>query len=250
MPLSANDTGVRVSVQGRFLLQLAATTAGTLLDIVVGKLTGRPTWVMAVWAILALVVAALFEFFKDTANDKYTRDGVRVAVRIVPGFFRPIADYRFHTIVRAALAALFAGFACCVLTLAVITWRLVVMHGNVRLGRGSPLDTSIVEFVSNFQTSGAIAALVVGAFILAMVMKSEFVLPVGVLVASVVNAWQVPILANGIEVKGYRSDLAYSLSVPNGLLFRLPELSMPVGCLIALGTGLAACGIVAAFARS
>jgi hypothetical protein len=241
---------VRVSVQGRFLLQLAATTAGTVLDIVVGKLTGRPTWVMAVWAVLALTVAALFEFFKDTANDKYTIDGVRLSVRIVPGFFRPISDYSFAIIVKAALAALFAGFACCVLTLAVITWRFVVMHGGVQLGKGSPLDTSIVVFVSNFQTSGAIAALVVGAFILAVVMKSEFVLPVGVLVASVVNVWQVPVFVNRIEADGYRNDLAHSLSIPNGLLFRLPELSMPVGCLIALGAGLAACGIVGAFARS
>ena len=182
-----------MSAHGRFLLQLAATTAGTLLDIVVGKLTDTPTWVMA---------------------------------------------------------ALFAGLACCVLTLAVITWRFVVMDDGVQLGKGSPFDNPIVVFVSNFQTSGAIASLVVGTFILAVVLKSEFVLPVGVLVASVVTAWQVPISANGINARGYRSDLAHSLSVPNGLLFRMPTLSMPIGCLIALGVGLAACGVVAACARS
>jgi hypothetical protein len=248
--LKVNDTGVRVSAHGRFLLQLAATTAGTLLDIVVGKWTDKPTLVLAVWAVLALVIAALFEFFKDTANDKYTIDGVRVSVRMVPGFFRPVAGYHFGVIVKAVFAALFAGLACCVLTLAVITWRFVVMDHGVQLGKGSPFDASIVVFVSNFQTSGAIASLVVGTFILAVVLKSEFVLPVGVLVASVVTAWQVPISANGIDAGAYRSDLAQSLSVLNGLLFHLPTLSMPLGCLIALGVGLAACGIVAACARS
>lgn len=239
-----------MSAHGRFLLQLAATTAGTLLDIVVGKLTDTPTWVMAVWAVIILVIAALFEFLKDAANDKYTIEGVRVSVRMVPGFFRPVAGYRFGIIVKAVLAALFAGLACCVLTLAVITWRFVVMDDGVQLGKGSPFDNPIVVFVSNFQTSGAIASLVVGTFILAVVLKSEFVLPVGVLVASVVTAWQVPISANGINARGYRSDLAHSLSVPNGLLFRMPTLSMPIGCLIALGVGLAACGVVAACARS
>lgn len=250
MSLRANDTGGRMSANGRFLLQLLATAAGTVLDIVIGKLTGKPTWPLAVWAIVALVVAALFEFFKDTANDKYTIDGVRVSMRMVPGFFRPASGYRFGVIVKAVLAAVFAGLACCVIVLAVITWRFVAMDHGMRLGKGSPFDSSIVVFVSNFQTSGAIASLVIGTFVLAVVLKSEFVLPVGVLVASVVVAWQVPISADGIDAGGYRSDLAHSLSVPNGLLFRLPELSMPLGCLVALGIGLAACGIVAACARS
>jgi hypothetical protein len=62
----------------------------------------------------------------------------------------------------------------------------------------------IVVFVSNFQTSGAIASLAVGTFILAVVLKSKFVLPVGVLVASVVTAWQVTISADGINARGYR----------------------------------------------
>ena len=100
-----------MSVHGRFLLQVAATTAGTVLDIVVGRLTGKPTWVLAVWAIVALLVAAFFEFFKDTANDRYTIKGVRVSIRGVPGFFRPATDYRFGVIVKAAFSALFAGLA-------------------------------------------------------------------------------------------------------------------------------------------
>lgn len=239
-----------MSAQGRFLLQLAATTAGTVLDIIVGKITAKPTLVMAVWVVVALVVAALFEFFKDSANDKYTIKGIATPVRLVPSFFRPVAGYRFAVIVKAMFAALFAGFACCVLTLAVITWRFVVMYGGVQVGKGSPLDTSIVVFVSNFQTSSAIATLIIGTFILTVVLKSEFVLPVGVLVVSVVNALQAPIFANGAGAPGYRSDLAQSLSVPNGLLFRMPQLSMPIGCLIALSVGLAACALVGAFARS
>lgn len=205
---------------------------------------------MAAWAVVALVVAALFEFFKDTANDKYTIEGVRIPVRMVPGFFRPVTGYRFGIIVKAVCAALFAALACGALTLAVITWRFEIMHGGVHLGKGSAQDNSIVVFVSNFQTSDAIATLVIGTFVLAVLLKLEFVLPVGVLAVSVVNAWQVPITENGTGVSTYRSDLAHSLSVPNGLLFRLPELSMPVGCLIALAIGLAACGVVAACARS
>lgn len=239
-----------MSAQWRFLLQLAATAAATLLDIIVGKVTNKPTYAMAAWAVVALVVAALFEFFKDTANDKYTIAGVRIPVRMVPGFFRPVAGYRFGIIVKAACAAVFAAVACGALTLAVITWRFEIMRGGVRLGKGSAQDSSVIVFVSNFQTSGAIAALVIGTFLLAVLLKSEFVLPVGVLAVSVVNAWQVPISANGTGMNTYSSDLAHSLSVLNGLLFRLPELSMPVGCLIALGIGLAACGIVAACARS
>jgi hypothetical protein len=47
-----------------------------------------------------------------------------------------------------------------------------------------------------------------------------------VLVASVVNASQVPTPVNGIHAGDYRRDLAHSLSVPNGLLFRLSALSM------------------------
>jgi hypothetical protein len=242
--------GARLSVHGRFLLQVAATTAGTVLDIVVGKLTGKPTLVLAVWAVVALFAAAFFEFFKDTANDKYTIKGVGGAIRGVPGFFRPAADYRFGIIVKAAFSALFAGLACCALTLAVITWRFDVMQGGVRLGKGSPIDRSIVVLVSNFQTSGTIAALVIGSFFLAVTLKSEFLLPAGVLVASVVNAWRVPIAMNSAAVHRYSSDLAYSLSVPNGLLFRLPELSVPVGCLIAVSVGLADCGVVGACARS
>lgn len=239
-----------MSGQGRFFLQLAATAAGTVLDIIVGRVTDKPTWVMAVWAVVALVVAALFEFFKDTANAKYTIKGVRSSARAVPSFFRPIDGYHFGVIVKAAFAALFAGFACCVLTLAVITWRYIVMYGGVRVGKGSPLDTSIVIFVSNFQISSAIAALIIGTFVLTVILKSEFVLAVGVFVVSLVNAWQAPIFANGAAAAAYRSDLAHSLFVPNGLLFRMPELSMPVGCLIAVGIGLAACAVVGAFARS
>ena len=239
-----------MSAHARFLWQLAATTTGTVLDIVIGKFTDKPTWPLAVWAIVALVVAALFEFFKDTANDEYTRDRSRGYVRMVPGFFRRIDGYNFWIIIKAALAAVFAGLAGCVIALTVITWRFVVMDHGVQLGKNSPYDTPIVVLVSNFQTSSAIASLIIGTFILALVLKSEFVLPVGVLVASVVDAWQVPISANDIDAGGYRSDLAHSLSVPNGLLFRLPELSMPLGCLIALGLGLAACGVVAACARS
>lgn len=239
-----------MSAHARFLWQLAATTTGTVLDIVIGKLTDKPTWPLAVWAVVALVAAALFEFFKDTANDEYTRDKRRVYVRMVPGFFRRIDDYNFWIIIKAALAAVFAGLAGCVITLGVITWRFVVMDHGVQLGKNSPADAPIVVLVSNFQTSSAIASLIVGTFILAVVLKSEFVLPAGVLVASVVDAWQVSVSANGIDVGGYRSDLAHSLSIPNGLLFRLPALSMPLGCLIALGLGLAACGVVAACARS
>ncbi len=239
-----------MSAHARFLWQLAATTAGTLLDIIVGKLTNKPAWPLAVWAIVAIAVAALFEFYKDSANDEYTRNTHRVYVRMVPGFFRRVSDYSFWTIIKAAVAAVFAGIAGCIIALTVITWRFVDMDHGVQLGKNSPFDTPIVVLVSNFQTSSAIGSLIVGTFILAVILKSEFVLPVGVLVASVVDAWQVPVSARRVGAGGYRSDLAHSLSVPNGLLFRLPSLSMPLGCLIALGLGLAACGVVAACARS
>lgn len=239
-----------MSAHARFLWQLAATTAGTVLDIVVGKLTNKPAWPLAVWAIVAIVVAALFEFFKDNAADEYTRDRQRVYVRMVPGFFRRVNDYSFWTIIKAAVAAIFAGIAGCIIALTVITWRFVDMDHGVQLGKNSPFDAPIVVLVSNFQTSSAIGSLIIGTFILAVVLKSEFVLPVGVLVASVVDAWQIPVSARRVGAGGYRSDLAHSLSVPNGLLFRLPSLSMPLGCLIALGLGLAACGVVAACARS
>jgi hypothetical protein len=239
-----------LSANARFRWQLAATTTGTLLDIVIGRFTDKPTWPLAVWAIVALVVAALFEFFKDTANDEYTHDRRHAYGRMVPGFFRRADDYDFWVIIKAALAAVFAGLAGCALALAVITWRFVAMDHGVQLGKDSPFDAPIVVLVSNFQTSGAIASLIIGTCFLAVVLKSEFVLPAGVLVASLVDAWQVPISANGIGAGGYRSDLAHSLSIPNELLFRLPALSMPLGCLIALGLGLAACSVVAACARS
>jgi len=206
-----------LSAHARFLWQLAATTTGTVLDIVIGKFTDKPTWPLAVWAIVALVVAALFEFFKDTANDEYTRDRRRLYVRMVPGFFRQIDDYDFGVIIKAVLAAVFAGLAGCVLALTVITWRFVTMDHGVQLGKNSPFDAPIVVLVSNFQTSGAIASLIIGTSILALVLKSEFVLPVGVLVASVVDAWQVPISGNGIGAGGYRSDLAHCTPPPKQL---------------------------------
>jgi hypothetical protein len=241
--------GDSLSAEWRFLLQLGATVAGTVLDIIVGKVTNRPTLIMAVWAIVAIIAAAAFEFFKDRANDEYTIHGVN-RLRVAPSFFRPPTAYHFGVFVKAVLAALFAGFACCVLSLAVIVCRFLIMHGGARLGKGSPFDVPIVTFVSNFQTSGAIAALIIGTFVLAVMLKSEFVLPVGIFVASVVNAWQVPIFGRGAPVDGYHSDLAQSLSVPNGLLFQMPSLSVPVGCLVVFGVGLVACAIVAAFVRS
>jgi hypothetical protein len=183
------------------------------------------------------------------ANDRYVGAG-RGALHVVLGLVRPIGDYDFQVIVKSAMASTFAGLACGVLTLGVITWRFMITPEAARLGMGSPSDTSVVVFVSNLQTSGVIASLIVCTFVFAVVLRSKFLLPAGVLVASVVHAWLVPISANGIDAGAYHSDLAQSLSVPNSLLFRLPEVSMPVGCLIALMLGLAACGVAGACARS
>lgn len=244
-----------MSDKNRFALQVGTTIATLVLDTLAGTFFRSPTVVMACWMVLAILVAASFEFVRDKAREhaRHNPNGIYSTARIskiVPSFFRSVDDYGIGTIVRSVVAGLFAGVACCALTLAMVTWRFLIMNGDTRLGKGSPLDPRVVAFVSNFQTAQATAVLMVGSVILAIVLKSEFLLPAGILVGSVVNAMQVAIPPVGAIGDGFRSQVAQTLAVLNGYLFRLPPLDVLWGCLIPLFAGLVACGIVAACARA
>jgi hypothetical protein len=241
-----------VSLEASFALQLAATTVGALLDYLVGRLTGAPALGIACWAGLTLLIATILEFSKDLLRDRnrngagqsssYTRSSSLL------NFVRPVSGYKWATVTRALWAAAFAGVAIYALGLAVITFRFLTMYHGLRLGQNSPLDSTVVTFVSNFQASAATGALVGGAFLLALLLKSEVLLPCGVALVSIANALLAG-LPRMTPAAGFRSQVAYSLSAPDGWLFKLPEADVLWGCGAWVIVGVIACGIISGSVR-
>lgn len=236
-----------------FALQLAATSASAFLDYLVGRLTGTPSLGILSWAAVILVTAAALEFYKDQARDRNTGTGSYYqGGRAVLDLLRPASRYRWSTVVSAVIAAGFAGVAAYAFTLAVITFRFLAVHDGPSLGKHSIFDQPVVTFVGNFQASGTTAALIVGSFILAMLLRSEILLPCGIALVSIVNAiaiglpQQILIAASA----GFNSQIAHSLSLPDGWLFRLPVTDVLWGCAIPFGAGVAACWVVSGLVRT
>jgi hypothetical protein len=233
-----------------FALQLAATTAGALLDYLVGRLTGALSLGIACWALLVLVIAAVLEFWKDVARDRHRSGSWYTGQITVTDFIRPISGYRWGTIVRAICAATFAGAAAYAFILAVITFRFVTVYNGFSLGKYSPFNQSVIFFVSNFQASAATAALIVGSFFLAMLLRSEILLPCGIGLVAMANAILIGLPRETTLSPGFRSQIAYSFSTPDGWLFRLPVAAVPWACAIPFAAGIAACWIVSGLVRS
>lgn len=235
-----------------FALQLGATTASAFLDYLVGRLTGAPSLGIAAWAVVILLTAAALEYYKDQARPGNNAGSSYTGRSVVLDFLRPLSSYRWSTVVRALVAAAFAGLAAYAFTLAVITFRFLAVHNGPALGKHSPFNLTVVTFVGNFQASAATAALIVGSFALAMLLRSEILLPCGVALVAVANAilLGIPQRILTAATSGFRSQIAYSLSTPDGWLFRLPVGDVLWGCAIPFGVGVVACWVVSGLVRA
>lgn len=233
-----------------FALQLAATVVGALLDFLVGKLTGAFSWGIVCWAGVVVLTAAILESGKDLAHD-WNKAGSSLSGRATgPDFIRRITSYRWTTVVNALLAAAFAALAVYAFTLAVITLRFVTVYHGSRLGAHSPFNHAVVTFVSNFQVSASTAALIVGSFVLAILLRSEILLPFGIGLVAIANALLMGLPGHNATASGFHSQIAYSVSAPDGWLFRLPVTAVPPACLIPIAIGMICCTIVSALVRN
>jgi hypothetical protein len=241
-----------VSRSAGFALQLAVTSASALLDYLVGRLTGAPSLGIACWAALILLAAAVLEFFKDLARDRNSTGSSYPGRTTVIDFIRPVSRYRWSTVVRALWAAGFAAAASYTFTLAVITFRFLTVYNGLPLGNHSPFNQAVITFVSNFQASAATAALIIGSFVLGLLLRSEILLPCGIALVSIANAMLIGLPHRALTAipAGFRSQIAYSLSIPDGWLFRLPVAGILWGCAVPFVVGVIACGIVSGFVRA
>ncbi len=233
-----------------FAVQLAATFVGAVLDFLVGKLTGAFSLGIACWAGLVLLTAAILEFTKDLARDWGTSGSPRSDRLAGADFIRSLGNYRWATVVNALVVAGFAACAVYAFTLAVITFRFVAVYNGAELGAHSPFDHTVVTFVSNFQVSESTAALIIGSFVLAILLRSEILLPCGIGLVTIANAILIGLPDHSITSVSFHSQIAYSLSAPDGWLFRLPVLAVPWACLIPFALGVICCTIVSALVRN
>jgi hypothetical protein len=224
--------------------------AAALLDYLIGRLTGAVSLGIACWAALMVLVAAILEFYKDLARDRNRTGSSYMGSFTVIDLIRPIGRYRWATIVRALCAAGFAGMAAYAFTLAVITFRFVAVYNGSPLGKYSPFNHAVITFVSNFQASAATAALVGVSFALAILLRSEVLLPCGVALVAIANAILIGLPQQTAASTAFRSQMAYSLSAPDGWLFRLPVVTVPWACAIPFGVGVVACWIVSGLVRT
>jgi hypothetical protein len=246
------DWGAAVSRSAGFALQLAATSASAFLDYLIGRLTGTPSLGIVCWAALILFTAAALEFCKDLTRDQNSTGASYTRRAAVIDLMRPVRGYRWSMVVRALIAAGFAGAAAYAFTLAIITFRFLAVYNGRPLGKNAPLDRTVITFVSNFQASAATAALIIGSLILAILLRSEILLPCGIALVSIANAILIGLpdkMLTGASA-GFHSQVAYSLSAPDGWLFRLPVTDTMWGCLAPFGAGVAACWIVSGLVRS
>lgn len=242
--------GGAVSRSVRFALQLGATTAGAVLDYLVGKLTGKLSLGIVSWAVLVVIAAAVLELGKELARDENKASSQYSARAAVRAFLRSANSYRWTTIVRALWAAGFAGIAAFAFILAVITFRFVAVYNGLPIGEHSPFNQAVITFVSNFQASSATAVLIGGSFALGMLLQSEILLPFGIGLVSIANAILIGLPQHDAISTAFRSQIAYSLSFPDELLFRLPVATVPVACAIPFVVGVAACTIVSGLVRT
>jgi len=233
-----------------FALQLGATVVGAILDYLVGKLTGAFSLGIACWAVLVLVAAAILEFSKDFARDWGSPSSSTSGRVASSDFIRSIKSYRWTTIINALLAAAFAGMAVYAFTLAVITFRFVTIYHGTSLGAHSPYNHAVVTFVSNFQVSASTAALIVGSFVLAILLRSEILLPCGIVLVAIANAILIGLPRHSTTAAGFHSQIAYSLSAPDGWLFRLPVVAVPWACLAPFAIGVIFCTFVSSLVRN
>lgn len=237
-----------------FFWQLAVTAVGALLDYLVGRLVGAPTFGIICWAAFTLFTAAALEFYKDLRRER-KGDGNHTSTYLrtpsVLNLIRPPSDYRWATVTRALKAALFAGMAYYAFALAIITFRFLIAHDGLWLGKHSPYDQTALTFIDNFQTSAQTAALIGAALVLAVIVRSDALLPCGVVLISVMNAWLVrlPGTRPTTPAPTFHSQAAYSLSAADKWLFQLPMADVLWGCLIPLFAGVIFCGVVSRSVR-
>lgn len=150
------------------------------------------------------------------------------------------------------MATLFAGVAAYAFALAVITFRFLAADGTLQLGKNSPFDQALVTFISNLQASVATLVLMGVALTLAFLLRSEILLPVGIVLVSTANALQakLPHLTTVGDMPVFRNQIAFSLSPPDGWLFRLPPEDVLWGCAAAFCVGLIACTVVSGCVRT
>jgi hypothetical protein len=137
-------------------------------------------------------------------------------------------------VIGAIVIGILAGIACYAFALATLIIRFLVVAGGPAAGLKSPYDRSAITFVSNFQASSATAWLMVATFGMALILRPPVVLPLGVMAGSVTNAAIVAIPSLTRAATGLQSQVAISLSVPEGRLLQLPDTWVLFGCVIPL----------------
>jgi hypothetical protein len=235
-----------------FFWQLSVTAAGAVLDYLIGRLANSPSAGIACWAALTLVGAAILEFSKDLRKESRSSTSSYPRPSSVLNLIRPVREFKWTTVTRAFWAAALAAAAYYAFALAVITFRFLAAGGGSWLGQGSPFDQLVVTFVSNFQASSETAAFIGGALLLALFVRSDVLLPSGIVAVAALNAWlarfpHMVLTASGPE---FRSQIAYSLSGPDKWMFQLPTGDVLWGCLSVFLVGVIACGLVSAAVRS
>lgn len=240
-----------MSSSTRFAIQLAVTAAGAILDYLVGRLTNKLTLGIICWALLTLAAAATLDFVKDvwhdhkaggSSNGNWNAGGNGIIT--VAGIIRGRIDhFRWATVVNAIIAGALAGVASYAFTAAVITFRLLATQNGPVLGSHSPYDQSAIAFISNFQASSTTAWFIVACFAIALILRPPVVLPLGIAAVSVANAVLIATPQLSPRAPTLATQLAYSLSTPDGWLLRLPAKSVLLGCVVSFAIGVLACGM-------
>jgi hypothetical protein len=236
----------------RFAIQLAVTTAGAILDYLVGRLTNKLTLGILCWVLLTIVAAASLDFIKDAWHGHRNRYDNAAGgyspgsgLTTVAGIIRGRADkFRWATVVNSFVVAALAGIASYAFAAAVITLRLIAVQNGPELGKNSPYDQAAISFISSFQTSPTTAWFIVACFALALILRPPVVLPLGVVAVSLANTILLALPGLSPTAPALASQLSYSLSAPDGWLFDLPVRYLVLGCVGAFAVGLIACGAI------
>ncbi len=239
------------SRSSRFALQLAVTAAGAILDYFVGRLTNTPSLGIAAWAALTLLAAATLDFVKDLWLEHHGRVSESGQVALSSGWVRVagivrgrMIRFRWTSVIGAIAIGVLAGIACYAFALATLVIRFLAVTGGPPLGLKSPYDQSAIIFISNFQASSATAWLMIASFAMALALRSPVVLPLGIMAVSVTNAAIVAIPSLTQVAAGMQSQVAVSLSTPEGRLLQLPDTWVFFGCAIPVIIGIIACCII------
>jgi hypothetical protein len=166
-----------------------------------------------------------------------------------------LLDYLVGRLTSAPSLGIACWAALILLTAAALEFFKDLARGRNSTGSSYPGRPTVVDFirpVSRYQWSTVVRALWAAGFAGAASHTSEILLPCGIALVSIANAMLIGLPQRTLAAipAGFRSQIAYSLSIPDGWLFRLPVAGILWGCAIPFVVGVIACGIVSGFVRA